>query len=134
MSANEFSLAFAAGCLITAASLADDAVWFKVRGGSWEPDSAVVSNMQSGLQPAVARLAGSRFRDFPHWWEYKFQYQGQRADTGLHVLINALCDAYEGRDLTAQFVLVNDGGSCFFEVKYDPTNQRFYDLVINGVA
>jgi hypothetical protein len=134
MSASQALVAFATCCLITAATYADDAAWFKVHGGSWEPDSAAISRIQSDLQPAVARLAGSHFNDFRHWWKYKFQYQGQRTETGLHVLINALCDAYEDRDLTAQFVVVNDGGPCFFEVKYDPKAQRFYDLVINGDA
>jgi hypothetical protein len=134
MSASTHLQLFAIGCFLSAAALADDAVWFKVRGGSWEPDAAIVSQLQRDLQPAVARLAGGRFKDFHHWWEYKFQYQGQGADSGLHVLVSALCDLYEDRDLTAQFVVVNDGGPCFFEVKYDPKAQRFYDLVINGVA
>jgi len=40
----------------------------------------------------------------------------------------------KGVNLKNDFVIVLDGGSCFFQLKYDPTMDKFYDAFINGEA
>ena len=122
------------GCTIAAACHAQDPAWFKVRGGAWDPDPEVISRLQAELEPAISKLAGDKFKRFRPWHEYKFQFQGQRNDSGQYILIGALCSAMDSRDLTEGFVVVLDGGTCFFEVKYDPKSQRFYDLTVHGEA
>ena len=91
-------------------------------------------HIRAKIEPAVAGLAGSQFERFRPWQEYKFQFQGQQNDSGQFVSISALCKVDESQDLTKRFLLVLDGGTCFFEVKYDPNSQLFYDLVVHGEA
>jgi len=122
------------GCNIAVASFAQNSAWFEVRGGDWHPSPEVTLRLQTELEPAIAKLAGNKFERFRPWHEYKFQFQGRRKDSQQYVFISALCNAYEMRDLTEKFVVVFDGGSCFYEVKYDPKSQRFYDLLVHGEA
>lgn len=134
MSAHKTAASLIVSYFLTATAIAVDSAWFKVRGGSWQPDPAVTSRMQNDLQPAVARLAGAEFSTFRQWREYKFQFQGQGADADRFVFVSALCDDHDALDLMERFMVVFDGGSCYFQVKYDPKRQRFYDLIINGVG
>jgi len=134
MSAPTSTAMLVLSCTIAAASHAQNPAWFQVRGGDWNPDPEVTSRLQTELEPAVAKLAGDKFERFRPWHEYKFQFQGQRKDSEQFVYISALCSIDDSRDLTEHFVVVLDGGTCFFEVKYDPESQRFYDLGIHGEA
>jgi hypothetical protein len=134
MSVRTSVIALLVGCTIAAATGAGSPAWFLVRGGDWEPDPTITVQLQSGLQPAVATLAGNTFKRFRPWQEYKFQYQGQQSNSSRYVFISATCHSDESWDLTERFVLVLDGGPCYFEIKYDPTLQRFYDLLVHGDA
>lgn len=107
--------------------------WIAISGGPWSPSPAQVTEIQSGLKSFVVQQATQQHRKIPDWSSYTFQYQGQM-DSGQRVVyINASCISppeYAQR----QFVLALDGGTCFFEVKYDPAKRRFFQLVFNGEA
>ena len=75
-----------------------------------------------------------------------YRYQYKFISKSL-ILINALClqppegDAdlgtYPGpttEELKKQLYQVHDGGSCFFNIKYNLKNERFHSLYINGTA
>ena len=70
------------------------------------------------------------------WNTYRFQYQGQEEKGRKFVYINAFCHLYnpKGVNLSKAFVFVHDGGGCFFQLKYDPIADKFYEAVINGEA
>jgi hypothetical protein len=107
--------------------------WVSMSGGSWSPAPEQLSVIQSSLEPFVKQQAAEQHRQLPNWSNYSFQYQGQLDGGQRVVFINAFCIAppeYTQR----QFVLVFDGGSCFFQVKYDPNKKRFFQLMFNGEA
>lgn len=75
-----------------------------------------------------------------------YRYQYKFISESL-ILINALClkspedetdpGAYPGptqEELKEQLYQVNDGGSCFFKIKYNLKSARFHSLRINGEA
>jgi hypothetical protein len=134
MSARTSAVTLVLACSIAAIAHADSLTWFQVRGGDWTLSPEITSQLQSELRPAIAKLAGDRFKRFYPWQQYKFQFQGQQNDSARYVFIGALCNVDDSGDLTETFVVVLDGGTCFFEVKYDPESQGFYDLVVHGEA
>jgi hypothetical protein len=121
--------------LWTAAALADSGAWLEVQGGSWNPSTALLSDVEAALRIAVPPAATGRGR-LPDWRTYTFQYQGQSAASGhRYVRVNAFCWARDNfPDLTKEWVEVKDGGACFFSAKYDTAAKRLYDLQVNGVA
>lgn len=118
----------------TIAALAfNSAHWIHVKGGAWDPTSGVLAELEAALRPALAAAARNRGR-LPKWDEYTFQYQGRTTLLGRKfVYVNAFC-SHEGRDLTQDWVIVLDGGACYFSAKYDPATKLIYDLEVNGVA
>ena len=48
--------------------------------------------------------------------------------------INAFCEIGEDRDIEKNFVMVLDGGSCYFQATYDFNTNEFVKLEVNGEA
>ena len=134
MSARTHLLAAIAALSLVAVSSAQGSNWFEVRGGAWNPSPETASLLQAAFPSEIERLAGKRVKEFQPWPEYRFQFQGQESGSEHFIFISALCSVDDGRDLTEHFIVVLDGGPCYFQVKYDSSTHRFYDLVINGVA
>jgi hypothetical protein len=103
--------------------------WVHVRG-SWEPPAGALGALKNGLQSFVAINTGRR--TLRPWQEYAFQYQGQVDRGRRYILVNALCRVDPGWSLQSQVLLVLDGGTCYFHLKYDPVEGSFYDLFINA--
>jgi hypothetical protein len=107
--------------------------WVQVKGGSWDPTPAALTEIETALKPALALAARNRGR-LPDWREYLFQYQGRKTLLGRQfVYVNAFC-SHENGDLAEDWVTVLDGGACYFSAKYDPITKRIYDLAVNGVG
>jgi hypothetical protein len=106
------------------------ASWINVSGGAWDA-SSTFTEMQPQLEPYVARAASQEHKQLPPWSTYTFQYQGQELRGRRFVLINAFCIPPR-EDVKTQFLLVLDGGPCFFRAKYDPSRKTFYELEFNG--
>jgi hypothetical protein len=107
--------------------------WFPIAGGTWTPEQGVTSQLQSTLQPYVVAHASAQHLALQPWSSYSFQYQGRGSADGKFIFINAFCsspDAYAAK----RFLQVLDGGTCYFELKYNPKTKTFYDLGFNGVA
>jgi hypothetical protein len=121
--------------LVRLASAADVSHWLEVRGGAWTPTAAVLSEAEGALKAAVPSAASGR-GPLPAWSTYTFQFQGMSSVTGRHYIrVNAFCDSPKNHsDISSHWVLVYDGGACFFSGKYDPSAKRVYDLQVNGVA
>jgi hypothetical protein len=134
MSARTYFLAAVAALSLVAVSNAQGSNWFEVRGGAWDPNPETASQLQAAFPSEIERLAGKRVGDFQPWPEYRFQFQGQERGSEHFIFVSALCSVDDAWDLTERFIVVFDGGACYFQVKYDPNTHQFYDLVINGVA
>jgi len=107
--------------------------WVFIPGGGWSITPIELSEIQNGLESYVKEQASIQHRHLPEWSNYTFQYQGQINDNKKLVFINAFCISPPGY-IQRQFVIVLDGGTCFFQVKYDPTTKKYYDLMFNGEA
>lgn len=107
--------------------------WFPIAGGTWTPDQGAVAQLRAALQPYVVAQARDQRRKLQPWSSYTFQFQGRGNAGGKFIFINAFCsapDAYAAK----RFLQVLDGGTCYFELKYNPKTKTFYDLGFNGVA
>ena len=107
--------------------------WFPMAGGTWTPEQTAAAQLRAALQPYVAAHASDQHRALQPWSSYSFQYQGRGSANGKFIFINAFCsppDPYAAK----RFVQVLDGGTCYFELKYNPKSKTFYDLGFNGVA
>lgn len=64
--------------------------------------------------------------------EYKFQYIPALFESGAkHVWVNAFCDDFD-KDLKKEIIIVEDGGSCFFNFKINLETLAVYDFSVNG--
>lgn len=75
-------------------------------------------------------------RNIPVWdrlEEYNRQYIGIHLDDKQVIYANYFCDSAQ-LDWRNDFVLVMDGGDCFFQFKYDVDSAEFFDLQVNGSA
>jgi hypothetical protein len=119
--------------LISAALIIAVGSWIVIPGGAWSPAPEQLSEIRSSLEPFVKQQAFEQHRQLAKWPSYSFQYQGQ-LDAGQKVIfINAFCIS-PPEYAQQKFVLVFDGGPCFFQVKYDPNKKRFFQLMFNGEA
>lgn len=112
-----------------------DSAWVEIRGGDWSPSAALVSDLETKLSQAIRPASQNRGR-IPAWESYTFQYQGKLTLLGnRYVRVNAFCDSRANHaHLTTQWVLMLDGGACFFSAKYDVEKKHLYDIIVNGVA
>jgi hypothetical protein len=108
--------------------------WVKVRGASWDPSPAMLADLKAQIEHYVRSQAKAQGRELKNWQDYTFQYQGQEETGRKFIFINALCAQRDWQRLDKEIIIVFDGGSCFFNVKYDPLKKAFFDLIINGEA
>lgn len=108
--------------------------WIRVDGGSWTPGTETISRIKSEIEPFVRSKVLAEGRKLRHWDTYIFQYQGQEENGRKYVFVNALCIKDKRWQLNKQMILVLDGGTCFFNLRYDPDKNQFFNLIINGEA
>ncbi|MGB7923877.1 MAG: hypothetical protein WCF57_11590, partial [Pyrinomonadaceae bacterium] len=66
--------------------------------------------------------------------EYKRQYAGIVENDRRKIYANFFCIGAKIMDWKMRPVAVEDGGDCFFQIKYDVEAGTFSDLYINGEA
>jgi hypothetical protein len=105
-------------------------IWIAVDGGSLEVkiDSSALGD---SLWTYIHRTADVQFSNAD---EYIFQYQANMIEGKRILFINAFCRRIEDFELSKSFLTVKDGGSCFFNVKYDLSSGIFFELIVNGDA
>ncbi len=119
---------------IFCASAEPESRWIKIEGGSWEPSAKIVARLRERIESVVGAQAKAEGRKLQEWTRYTFQYQGQERRGRRFVFVNAFCTGDERQQLDKQMVRVLDGGTCFFNLKYDAEENRFFEILINGDA
>jgi hypothetical protein len=110
----------------------------KTKVESWEPTVADIEGLEANLpQISALRESGSgpsRHIDDPH--RYLRQYLAIVQDGKPRIFVNALCtiNADDSKLWRKHLELASDGGTCFWRALYDPSTQRFSNLMINGVG
>ena len=106
--------------------------WIEVGGGSWVVDNLTMLRLQQQIREFVTAATRAEGRELQDWATYNFQYRAQEEGGKQFIFVNAFCIADDGDQLDKQLLQVTDGGTCFFSLKYDPENDQFFDLLVNG--
>jgi len=93
----------------------------------------MVLDIRTTIEAYVTAEAARSSRDLHPWSEYSFQFRGDASQGTQFVFVNAFCTP-PPPEPERDMVIVLDGGSCYFTVKYAPETSQFYDLQINGEA
>jgi len=100
--------------------------------GYWTPTQTDILNLESALAPYLQQAAP---QDYPgplkDLTDYKRQYVGLLKDGRQLIWVNFFCQAHQ-IDWQQEFVFIADGGSCYFELNYNPQTGEFSDLSIHG--
>lgn len=104
--------------------------WIVVDGGSIKIDL----NEKKVEHSLWEFLATKKEYKFLPKENYTYQYQSNVKNGKEEVYINAFCKERKQLNLHKDFVVVLDGGSCYFHIKYNPEIGEFYNLSVNGEA
>lgn len=103
----------------------------------WTPSEGDVRALEAGLASFLQENSGSfSAQGVPVWErldEYTRQYAGIVLDGKRVIYANYFCNT-AGMDWKKNFVLVMDGGECYFQLMYDPGSGAYFDLRVNGEA
>lgn len=101
----------------------------------WSPNAADIQSVEDGVAAFLRENETAFFTDIPVWQrlnEYKRQYIGLVWDGKKVIYANFFCS--DQPDWKENFVLVMDGGACYFQFKFDPNTGKFFQLEVNGEA
>ncbi|HEY2469818.1 MAG TPA: hypothetical protein VGI45_18505 [Terracidiphilus sp.] len=103
----------------------------------WEPTVGDIEDVEANLSQITTLSTQdpnpNNHVANPH--QYFRQYLAVVVDGKKTIFLNAFCtDQGHTNDWRKHLVFVYDGGKCFWHATYDPANQKFSDLVINGVG
>jgi len=94
----------------------------------------MLTDLKAQIESYVKSQAKAQGKELKRWQDYTFQYQARKEKGRKYIFINALCASTDQQRLDKQIIVILDGGSCFFNLKYDPLWKAFFDLFINGEA
>jgi hypothetical protein len=99
----------------------------------WTPSQSDVSAAEERLVPFLKNANNPSIPEIvKSLGTYKRQYRGVMSSGKKQIVIHFFCDAYP-EDWRVEEI-VNDGGSCFFNLRFSTETQVFSDLEINGIA
>jgi hypothetical protein len=107
------------------------------QNSAWLPTLTQVEELEAELPQYLAKSnhpdAGAMIAQLP---KYRRQYLGYIDEGHRRIYVNAFCQGANASDESwrTRFVLVQDGGSCYFQAIYDVDSKRFIRLRVNGVA
>lgn len=100
----------------------------------WEPSNQQVLKLEAALPEYLRGNPAGRAilkRDFQ---SYGRQYFGISKKGKNQIYLNAFCRPEKFPNRKMSIVRVLDGGACYFQVIYDPEENKFSDFSINGEA
>ena len=102
----------------------------------WTPSEADIVEAESKLVAFLQQTKAPKFQQekiLKNIKTYKRQYVGVVKNGEQDIFINFFCDSGHV-EWTKHFVMVSDGGACFFQVTFSTKTKTFSDLMVNGVA
>jgi hypothetical protein len=103
--------------------------WTPTEGQIQELEARLPDYLMSLKDPTAHLIADSLIT-------YHRQYLGLREGAKNLVYVNAFCQEHSSwpSNWKTEFVFVQDGGPCYFQVYYDPESKVFSRLAVNGDA
>ena len=101
----------------------------------WSTNATDILAVEDGVTTFLQENESAFFTDIPVWQrlnEYKRQYIGVILDGKKIIYANFFCS--DQPDWKENFVLVMDGGACYFQFNFDPNTGEFFELQVNGEA
>ena len=100
----------------------------------WTPKIEQVRVLEKFLPEFVRKNAPRDGKPIGTISKYKRQYFGITKNGKKQIYVNGFCEQYwsQKEDWRSKFVLVLDGGNCYFQILFDPTTNEFTNFVING--
>jgi hypothetical protein len=101
----------------------------------WTPTADDVKTLEAGLEAFLRERADPRLdqKVLLTLREYNRQYVGIMENEHRKVYVLFYCN-FPLEQLRDGVIIVNDGGDCFFQLKYDVDAQKFDELTVNGLA
>lgn len=100
----------------------------------WTPAEADILALEEKLGPYLEQAAPQAYPGpLQPLSAYKRQYVGFVTEGKSLIFVNFFCETH-GVDWQQELIFVSDGGSCYFELNYEPQSGVFSDLSIHGEA
>ena len=92
-----------------------------------------ISNLKRILEDALSQYNLLKTKDID-LNKYKLQFVPVINKMGeKEVWVNGLCKQ-NGENWKHEIILIDDGGNCYFNLKINLSNNKYYDLIVNGEA
>jgi hypothetical protein len=108
-------------------SISHSSDWIAVDGGVVEIDLNEAA-VEAELWRYIDKVSTRKFEPKS---DYTHQYKAISTDI---IKVHSMCSVVGIRDLHKWFVRIDDGGSCYFDFKYNIKSGVFSELYINGEA
>jgi hypothetical protein len=100
----------------------------------WTPSESDVIAAEDGLIPFLGKSKDPKAPEIlKQIGSYKRQYRGIVLGGRKQIFIRFFCEI-SSEDWTSREMVVLDGGSCFFNLRFSPATKTFSNLWINGEA
>ena len=100
----------------------------------WTPSESDVLEAENGLLPFLSNSKDRRAPEIIKGIEsYKRQYRGLVLNGHRQIIIHFFCET-DSQDWKKREILVFDGGTCFFNLRFMIETKTFSHLQINGLA
>jgi hypothetical protein len=110
-----------------------------VYAGNWFPFNKAYQPIDDVIQTDLPKIEDTLWLFLTS--NYKGSFQSRASYTYQYIVLDenkyhvyGHCDLIDTEVARKQFQLVDDGGSCYFDIKYDSSNNSFFELWVNGEA
>ncbi len=108
--------------------------WLVESDGFWTPAEDDITILEEKIADYLSQNATLFNYQEPVWerlGEYQRQFIGLQRDGNNLIYGNYFCDNL-GKNWRQEFISVEDGGNCYFQVEYDVQRGTFKMLMVNG--
>jgi len=101
----------------------------------WTPSTEEIARLEVQLKPYLEGLATPKAKVIAaKLGRYKRQYLGYTDGGKKWIFVNSFCRWKQDGFWQDSLIIAQDGGTCFFRVRYDVSRSQFDQLEINGEA
>lgn len=129
-----FTTLIVAAVTSVSAAAQDLPQWHQVRGGRWEVPIEVAMDAANAIKASAIDIVPKNRRPMRDVAGYTVQYQGVLEEGARLVRLSGACSLW-GRtpeQLRADWLVVADGGDCYYDAIYDPAVKRITAIRAHG--